>query len=303
MERTFVAIDVETANPDRASICQVGLVRVEDGAIGDSWTTLIDPETYFDPWNIEVHGITPSMVGGQPRFSDLAARVREFVGASVVVSHTGFDRVAMERAHERANLVPPGWSWLDTARVSRRAWKQLAGEGYGLANVAAHCGVQFRHHDAGEDARAAAIILLRAMEESGLDLPAWLSRVRRPIEPQGASIAQEGNPDGPLAGEVVVFTGALLIPRAEGATQASRLGCDVRTSVSGKTTMLVVGQQDLERLGGYTKSSKQRKAEELVRHGAAIAILSEADFMRLIENGKSPGDCRPVAHEGRERCE
>jgi len=284
METTFVAIDVETANPDHSSICQVGAVRVENGVIGDSWTALVDPETYFDSWNIEIHGITPSMVRGQPPFPNLVTRLHDFVGPRVVASHTAFDRVAIDRAHDRYRLVSPGWSWLDTARVSRRAWPQFADAGYGLASVAAHCGIQFHHHDAGEDAKAAALVLLRAIDESRLDVPGWLTRVRQPIDPQRSRIPQQGNPEGPLAGEVIVFTGALSIPRAEAATRAAQLGSDVRDSVSAKTTMLVVGQQDLEKLGGYTKSSKQRKAEALVLQGAAISILSEADFMRLAES-------------------
>lgn len=284
METTFVAIDVETANPDRSSICQIGVVRVENGTVGDSWTTLVDPETYFDDWNVDIHGITASMVRGQPRFPDVVPRLLEFVGPRIVASHTAFDRVAIVRAHDRYNMVPPGWTWLDTARVTRRAWQQFADVGYGLANVAAYCGIQFRNHDAGEDAKAAALVLLRAIDESGLDVPGWLSRTRQPIDPQRSRISQEGDPNGPLADEVIVFTGALSIPRAEAASLAAQLGCDVRDSVSVKTTMLVVGQQDLERLGGYTKSSKQRKAEDLVQQGAEISILSEADFMRLTES-------------------
>jgi len=120
-----------------------------------------------------------------------------------------------------------------------------------------------------------------AIAESGLDVPGWLTRVGQPIDPTNVRIAQEGNPDGPMAGEVVVFTGALAIRRAEAAKRAAGLGCEVRDSVSEKITVLVVGQQDLERLGGYTKSTKQRKAERLIVQGSPISILSEADFMRL----------------------
>ncbi len=54
MSLTFVAIDVETANPDQASICQIGAVAVQDGEIADTLDVLVDPETYFDPWNVEM---------------------------------------------------------------------------------------------------------------------------------------------------------------------------------------------------------------------------------------------------------
>ena len=46
---TFNAIDVETANADRASICQIGIVHVRDGEIEDRWQTLVNPEDWFDP--------------------------------------------------------------------------------------------------------------------------------------------------------------------------------------------------------------------------------------------------------------
>ena len=42
--------------------------------------------------------------------------------------------------------------------------------GYGLSNVAERLGVDFQHHDALEDARAAGEILLRAIAETGLNV-------------------------------------------------------------------------------------------------------------------------------------
>lgn len=54
---SFVAIDVETANADMASICQIGLARYEQGAITYEWKTSVDTESYFDGINIAVHGL------------------------------------------------------------------------------------------------------------------------------------------------------------------------------------------------------------------------------------------------------
>ena len=58
----FIAIDVETANADMGSICQIGIAVFADGKVIDEWSTLIDPEDYFDGMNIYIHGIEPSMV-------------------------------------------------------------------------------------------------------------------------------------------------------------------------------------------------------------------------------------------------
>ena len=60
----FVAVDVETANPDLASICQIGIVTFENGSLSSAWQRLSDPKAYFYPWNVAIHGITERDVMG-----------------------------------------------------------------------------------------------------------------------------------------------------------------------------------------------------------------------------------------------
>jgi len=79
-----------------------------------------------------------------------------------------------------------------------------------------------------------------------------------------------------------VFTGRISIPRPEAADMATHAGCSVKTGVSGKTTLLVVGVQNMDRLAGYDKSTKHRKAEALIDQGKSIRILSEQDFKALV---------------------
>ena len=87
-----------------------------------------------------------------------------------------------------------------------------------------------------------------------------------------------------LSGEVLVFTGALEMRRKEAADLAASVGCRVTTAVSKKTTMLVVGDQDIIKLAGHTKSSKHRKAEALIEKGIPIRILRESDFKRVVQD-------------------
>lgn len=129
--------------------------------------------------------------------------------------------------------------------------------------------------------KAAGEVLVRTIHDTGLDVTAWVQWAQQPIDPSSVRISRDGNPEGALAGEVVLFTGSLAIPRGKAATRAAAMGCDVRNAVTSRTTILVVGQQGLAELGGYEKSSKQRKAEELISDGAAITILGEDDFMHL----------------------
>jgi DNA polymerase-3 subunit epsilon len=280
----FTAIDVETANPDLASICQIGIATFSGSTLVDEWVSLIDPEDYFSGINVFIHGITPEMVEGKPTIPRVADELRTRLDGQIAVCHTHFDRVATTRAFQSYGLSPPECKWLDSARVARRVWAEFARAGYGLENVCSYLGYEFQHHDALEDAKAAAFVLNSALQETGTNVVDWLTRVRRPIGSHGSDkITRDGNPEGDFFGEVMVFTGALEIPRHEAADLAAKLGCCVAANVTGKTTMLVVGDQDISRLAGHKRSSKHRKAEELIEKGQAIRILKETDFLELVK--------------------
>ena len=282
----FVCIDVETANWDRESICQVGLVTVKNGSIVDSWSTLINPEAWFCGWNVQIHGISEEMVRDAPVFPQIHGELSRRMAGLVVVSHTSFDRVAIGRAAEKYELEPPRATWLDSARIVRRAWPERYGRGgYGLGRVSSDLKIVFKHHDAQEDARAAAEVVLRACDETGIDINGWLKKVEQPIFPSAekrkykADVIPDANMEGPLCGEHLVFTGTLTAPRREATAWAASMGCQVQRSVNEKTTLLVVGVQDKAKLAeGYDKSSKHRMAERLVAGGQSIQILSEKDF-------------------------
>ena len=279
----FIALDVETANPDMSSICQIGIVHFENGQPVETWSSLVDPQDYFDDMNVSIHGIEKEDVRGAPTFKQIYAEINRRVGGQVVAIHTAFDRNAITQAASRHSTTPPECFWLNTASVARRAWPEVAQRGYGLAPLAVKLGIEFEHHDAAEDARTAGMILVRAMTKMGLDLNGWMDRVKRPINPShGSSVAQVGNPEGPLYGEVVAFTGALIVPRHEAADLAARAGCETTDGVTKHTTLLVVGDQDIRLLNGHEKSSKHRKAEELIAKGKPIRILTETDFLSMV---------------------
>ena len=283
---TFNSIDVETANADRASICQIGIVHVRNGEIEDYWQTLINPEDWFDPWNVSIHGIDEHYVKNSPTLPKVRDELRRRLRGSILVSHTSFDRVAFERAMARYDLEQLQVTWLDSARIVRRAWPDRYGiRGWGLKKVAGDLGIPFKHHDALEDAKAAAQIVLHASRVSETEIEGWLQRVEHPIFPSTgsrSSARRVGNVEGALYGETVTFTGALSILRHEAADLAADAGCNVASSVTRKTSILVVGTQDKNKLNGYEKSSKHRKAESLIDKGMEIQILSESDFSELI---------------------
>lgn len=275
---SFVAIDVETANADLASICQIGIAKFCDGRIVEEWCSLIDPEDYFDFYNVKIHGISEETVAAAPKFPEVVETLASIIEDNICVCHTHFDKVALHRATWKYELPQLDFRWLDSASVARKAWVDCSQRGYGLAPLCERVGYDFEHHDALEDAKAAGWVLLAALRELDTDVSSWMAAsatFRR-------GIRRDGLPDGKLSNQVIVFTGTLTVPRNQASILAASVGCTVAENVTKKTTLLVVGDQDLSKLAGKECSSKHLKALKYIDEGAEIRILKESDFLELV---------------------
>ena len=173
---TFNAIDVETANADRSSICQIGIVRIRDGVIKEQLSMLVNPEMPFSAFNVAIHGINGEDVRRSETLPQIYPRLRRILEGTPLVSHTSFDRGAMDGVAERYGLRPIRAPWLDSSLIARRAWPHKFRRRWSLATIAGELGIAFRHHDAVEDARAAGEIVLRACRRTGVDIDGWLYR-------------------------------------------------------------------------------------------------------------------------------
>ncbi|MDF2419186.1 transposase [Acinetobacter beijerinckii] len=277
----FVVVDVETANPNIGSICQIGIVVYEHNQIIDKWSTLVNPEDYFDEFNIGVHGITENDIKNAPTIKNLKPKIQEYFNQGLVVSYGTFDRIAFQRNFDDFN-----YPWLDLTRVVRRTWSDFAYSGYGLANICKHLEIKLEnHHDALSDALGAGEILLRSFDVNGFNMEQIFERAYQPLsnlEKTGGRIEISGDPNGSYFGEVVVFTGTLSIIRSEAASLAAKQGFNVEGGVTKRTTYLVKGMQDEIRLNGAEMSSKESKALGLIKKGQNIVFLTESDFFSII---------------------
>ena len=172
---TFNAIDVETANADPSSICQIGIVQVRAGRTAKCVSTLVNPEMAFNCFNVSLHGIREHTVRHSETLLQLHQKMRSLLGGTVVISHTSFDKMALNRAMEKNGLASLEATWLDSAMIARRAWPKRYRHGWSLAKIAGDLGISFRHHDAVEDARAAGEIVLHACRQTGLDIDGWVA--------------------------------------------------------------------------------------------------------------------------------
>ncbi len=110
----YLALDVETANADYSSICQIGIAEFENGQIINKWSTLINPEAYFDGFNVSIHGIRETDVENSPTIDKIYNELKERLEGEIVVHHMPFDRIAINRACEEysLNIINIRWMYL-----------------------------------------------------------------------------------------------------------------------------------------------------------------------------------------------
>jgi DNA polymerase-3 subunit epsilon len=254
----------------------------QDGLLVDTWKSFVDPDDKFGNIHIGVHGITPEMVMGAPKISEILDELSQRLSGSIVVHHTAFDRSAIENALAITKHTPIDCRYLDSSWVIRHTWDQYRKSGFGLSTLAKDFNIEFSHHDALEDARVTGEILVRAIDQSGIGIEEWVKKAspkpsRKYIPPQIETA------DGPLSGETVVFSG---IAKIEIGKMMAKAGCIVKDNVTSVTTILVLSDVDFD-IMGWMKSAKHIKAEKLIAKGQPIRIISETDFRLLIDGDDS----------------
>lgn len=157
--KDFAAIDFETANYDRSSVCSVGVVIVRDGEIVDKFYSLIQPEpNYYNYWCTQVHGLCRPDTDDAPVFPDVWAQIEPLIEGLPLVAHNRpFDEGCLRAVFRTYQMDYPEYEFLDTLAASRRLQPDLPN--HQLQTVAVACGFQMHnHHHALADAEACAWI-------------------------------------------------------------------------------------------------------------------------------------------------
>lgn len=157
MNNTFTAIDFETAHGKRWSICQVGLVRVENGVIKETISKLIcPPDNHYFYRNTEIHGICAQHTRHAPTFAALWQEIKPFIHNQTVVAHNGtFDFSCLSQTLGYYKLQQPDYQKQCTYRIFKK----------GLAALCREHRIQLNHHDALSDALACAELYMRHLNK------------------------------------------------------------------------------------------------------------------------------------------
>ncbi|RUT30564.1 hypothetical protein EJP77_12100 [Paenibacillus zeisoli] len=305
----FVSLDFETANMrNRGSVCAVGIVVVRDGEVAEEFYSLVNPLDDFDPYVVQIHGITEAMVQDAPTFKELWDSIGPLLNNQVVVAHNAaFDMSVLKHCMTVHELPSDGFHYLCSYLLAKRIWPGLTS--YRLNSISRHLELDaFRHHDALEDARAAALVFIKCMEKAeaalapelaarceyrlGSILPDYTHITFASTRSSGGSVrasqiapsVSEFDENHVLYRKHVVFSGTLSsLSRREAMQRVADAGGLLADQVLPNTHYLVVGSKDYMKHHNGTKSnSKIRKAEKLSSSGRKIRILPEEEFLPLL---------------------
>ena len=306
MNYSYVALDVETANSFRGSICSIGLVKFQNGKVVDSFYSLINPEEDFDYRNINIHGITQKDILNSPIFPEIRQRIIDFIGTNIVVSHFAqFDIGALKDAYLKYNLDFDDVKFVCSYRLAKIALPGLIN--YKLKTLTKELNIKLEHHNALSDAKASGLILgylLSANSYSDIDEFLYnyhynktglhgqygfnrqlkgdykSNLIYQPTDEEKALM----NPDHYFYGLYFCFTGKLeRMTRKEANTMVALTGGIPEKNVTKNTNILVVGEQDWRVVGESGLSSKMKKAQSLLENGQNIEIMTEDDFIKMFE--------------------
>lgn len=167
----FVAIDFETTNQYRSSVCSIGIVIVRNGKIVDRFYSLIHPlPNFYTHWTSEVHGLTHEDTDSAPTFPEVWKQIEPLIKGLPFVAHNSpFDEGCLRAVFEIYEMEYPDYTFYCTLRAPRKLQPDLSN--HRLDTVAKTYDYNLvNHHNAIADTEACAAIALKLynMEEKNI---------------------------------------------------------------------------------------------------------------------------------------
>ena len=175
--KDFAAIDFETANCERTSVCSVGVVIYRDGEKVDEFYSLIKPEPeYYNYWCTQVHGLTREDTDDASVFPVVWQKIEALLekhgidginsmngerGLPLVAHNKAIDESCLKAVFRCYQMDYPDYEFYCTLQKSRKVWP---GGHHTLDIIAERCGYYLHnHHHALADAEACAAIALEIL--------------------------------------------------------------------------------------------------------------------------------------------
>lgn len=169
----YIAFDVETPNAQNNRISSIAITVLENGKIDNMIYTYVNPETYFNTFNIRLTKITPQAVKSSPTFPQVWNRIEPLMNSGILVAHNAvFDmKVLAKCLHDYGIKSERYREFMCTVQMGRKCFPEL--DNHKLDTMCEHLNIKLDHHQADSDSKACAKLLLAYMKK-GLDVDKFI---------------------------------------------------------------------------------------------------------------------------------
>lgn len=139
----YTVFDLETtgisANMD--DIIEISAVKVRNGVVQDTFSTLVNPGRHIPTQATKVNGITDQMVSEAPLIREAMTEFLRFVGEDILVGHNiqSFDMKFIYREVEELFQETVSNDFIDTLHMARKCVPEL--KHHRLTDLAEHFGI------------------------------------------------------------------------------------------------------------------------------------------------------------------
>jgi DNA polymerase III subunit epsilon len=165
-EAEFCIVDVETTglSPRANNIIEIGLVKISNLKIVDTFHTLINPGRDIPYFISNLTGITNDDVYDAPFFEDIVEDICKFISEGIITAHNlSFDKSFLRREFIYCGREELSNTTLCTLRLARRLYPMLRSKS--LGSISSHLRIfNSGEHRALSDAESTAKILLKMIK-------------------------------------------------------------------------------------------------------------------------------------------
>lgn len=283
----YVVLDIETSglSPKTNSIIEIAAVKYQSGIQVDTFESLVSTNDIL-PLDIQtLTGISLEELSEAPALDQVIPSFADFIKDLPLVAHnSSFDLSFLRIAFSKCGFTLNNEE-IDTLKLARKAFPCLTR--HTLSALKEYLGIHVdTSHRALPDALATGELYIRCTEQliknrtnTTSDEVAEIGASTKKSVKQ-TQTSKGGDPNHPLFHKTIVFTGTMTITRDQAAFLAEGCGAIIKHTVTNQTDYVIAGS--CENPSGEL-SSKRKKTDALIAAGAPIKLITESEFMALLD--------------------
>jgi len=181
IDTTYCVLDLETTGLSfrTEKITEVGIMKIKNGEVIDSFETFVNPEKPIPYEVVEVTKITDDMVKDAPTIKEVFPKIIEFIGDAVLVAHNADFDIGFLKHNASILGYKFDYTYIDTLRLAKDLFPEY--KKYKLGIIAENLGIKVEvAHRALDDVNTTVQVfnvMMKMLKEKGAKTVADIDKV------------------------------------------------------------------------------------------------------------------------------